>query len=299
MNTKTLDHLLTNDERQTFERDGYIIVPSALSSDQVDHFTAIVDNINTHERDNIDRGARNRLNIHDTIGADNCLLELIDWPTTFAKVWALMGWNIQLYHTQLIVSPPPAPDEEMPQKRLGWHQDNNRMNKDLDLRLEPQPMVSLKVAFFLTDTTRVGNGNFYVVPGSHLHNSLDWRKNGVEEPVGAAPTQPRAGDAVIFDRRLWHAASPNFLDTPRKVLFYGYSYRWLRPKCDMNVAHLLDEVDPIRRQLLGWATSANGRYDPQPEDVPLRAWIEEHVGKEAVARWEMSAEQRKSEQTGP
>ena len=31
----------------------------------------------------------------------------------------------------------------------------------------------------------------------------------------------------------------------------GYSYRWLRPRDDMTVAHYLDDADPIRRQLLG------------------------------------------------
>ena len=203
-----------------------------------------------------------------------------------------MGYPIQLYHTQMIVTPPPPQESELPQKRLGWHQDNNRMSKDLDLTRQPQPMVSLKVAYFLTDTTRVGNGNFYVVPGSHQQNTLEWSMNGKEEPLNAIPTQVKAGDAIVFDRRLWHAASPNTLDTPRKVLFYGYSYRWLRPKCDMATEHLLNQVDPIRRQLLGWATSANGRYDPTPEDVPLRAWIAEYIGEEAVALWDHTPEER-------
>ncbi|MBV7333724.1 hypothetical protein KFU94_36930 [Chloroflexi bacterium TSY] len=48
----------------------------------------------------------------------------------------------------------------------------------------------------------------------------------------------------------------------------------------------------FRRQLLGWATSANGRYDAQPEDVPLRNWIAEHVGEEAVTPWDHTDEER-------
>ncbi|MBV7327744.1 hypothetical protein KFU94_05685 [Chloroflexi bacterium TSY] len=60
----------------------------------------------------------------------------------------------------------------------------------------------------------------------------------------------------------------------------------------MQIDHLLDQVDPIRRQLLGWATSANGRYDPTPEDVTLCSWIAEHVGEEAVSQWEHSSEER-------
>ena len=45
----------------------------------------------------------------------------------------------------------------------------------------------------------------------------------------------------------------------------------------------LDRSDPIRRQLLG--ATPTGKYGytaPKPEDIPLRAWIEEHLGMDAV-----------------
>ena len=38
----------------------------------------------------------------------------------------------------------------------------------------------------------------------------------------------------------------------------------------------------IRRQLLGAATSSNGYFDPTDDDVPLRSWIAEHLGADAV-----------------
>ena len=42
--------------------------------------------------------------------------------------------------------------------------------------------------------------------------------------------------------------------------------------------------DPIRRQLLGASPSGGFGYtSPKPEDVPLKAWIEEHLGEKAVA----------------
>jgi hypothetical protein len=46
----------------------------------------------------------------------------------------------------------------------------------------------------------------------------------------------------------------------------------------------MDRCDPIRRQLLG--ASASGGYgytSPTDVDVPLRVWIREHLGEEAVA----------------
>jgi len=68
------------------------------------------------------------------------------------------------------------------------------------------------------------------------------------------------------------------------MLLYGYSYRWLQSKSAMKLEHLYDQVNPIRRQLLGYATSANGYFSPQDEDVPLRKWVREHLGEEAVVR---------------
>jgi hypothetical protein len=50
----------------------------------------------------------------------------------------------------------------------------------------------------------------------------------------------------------------------------------------MQLDALFAQVDPIRRQLLGYATSANGYFDPQPDDVPLRDWMRRHLGPDAA-----------------
>ena len=73
----------------------------------------------------------------------------------------------------------------------------------------------------------------------------------------------------------------NTSDITRKVLWLGYSYRWMQPKDEMTVEHLLAGAPPVRRQLLG-AGSANSTYDPQDADVPLRAWLQEHRPDDAA-----------------
>ena len=92
----------------------------------------------------------------------------------------------------------------------------------------------------------------------------------------------KLGTAVFFDRRLWHAAGRNTSDITRKVLFYGYSYRWLQPRDNMTVAHFMERSDPIRQQILGKSTGGMGYTSPGEKDVPLRAWIQENLGSEAV-----------------
>jgi ectoine hydroxylase-related dioxygenase (phytanoyl-CoA dioxygenase family) len=142
----------------------------------------------------------------------------------------------------------------------------------------PRPRLSLKVGYFLTDLSTPGRGNFWIVPGSHRRDSLELPTDGASNPPGAMPVCVPPGTAVLFDRRLWHAASPNTTDgSKRKVLFYGYGYRWIRTKDDMTIPdEVMERADPIRRQLLGWSTNANGRYSPTDADVPLRGWLREH-----------------------
>jgi ectoine hydroxylase len=82
---------------------------------------------------------------------------------------------------------------------------------------------------------------------------------------------------------MWQSRSPNFGPHTRKVVWVGYAYRWLRPKDEMSVQHLHARADPVRRQLLGYSSSANSAYDPTDEDVPLRGWLQDHCPDDA--RW--------------
>ena len=93
-------------------------------------------------------GPHHILNLHDCVGRDRVYLDLVDWPTTFPKVFGILGWHIQLFHTQFIVSPPTHPAARP--GAYGWHQDNNRMNRDFETD-GPHPRVSVKVAYFLSD----------------------------------------------------------------------------------------------------------------------------------------------------
>lgn len=278
MNAAQLQHLLTAEERRTFEEDGYLIVKNAIPPELVEKATAALDRLAAEERDRLALGPDEAMNILDFIGYDRVFLDLLDYPTTFAKVWGILGWNIQLYHSHTIVTPPNAVSGPG-QKGLNWHKDSGRLNNELDS--DPQPRISLKIAFFLTDTSELGRANLYVIPGSHLLNKLP--VDDEKKPKGGIAVLAKPGDAVFFDRRIWHASSPNTSAVPRKVLFYGYSYRWLRPRDNMSVSHYMERSDPIRRQLLGATPSGwHGCSSPKPEDVPLRAWINENVGEQAV-----------------
>jgi hypothetical protein len=96
------------------------------------------------------------------------------------------------------------------------------------------------------------------------------------------------GDAAIFDRRLFHSEPLNpFKGTwARRMVFLGYSQRWLRPRDEMSALGVFGgRCGPIRRQLLGSGPSGGtGFTSPQPEDVPLRDYLRHHFGQEGLQK---------------
>lgn len=276
MHPSCLEHRLTETERRTFNETGLLMLDNVLSPEQVAALTNASDRLYTQK---IDQGhdPRKALFYPNFIPDDPLFADLVDYDRTLPKVWGLLGWNIYLYHAHLIVTPPTGQPQD--DKTFGWHQDSGRVNQEIESH--PRPRLSLKVAFFLSDTSEPGRGNFWVVPGSHLDDTQARPPDGIGQPEGAVPVLAKPGTAVFFDRRLWHSASPNWSEVTRKVLFYGYGYRWIRTKDDMTVQSLWEQSDPIRRQMLGWGVNANGFYTPTDEDVPLRGWLREHSPEEA------------------
>jgi ectoine hydroxylase-related dioxygenase (phytanoyl-CoA dioxygenase family) len=204
------------------------------------------------------------------VGLHEAFLSLLDHPATLPIVVDLLGWNIFMHHCHLDVHPPESPD---PDPRWMWHQDGGRQN--LDLETEPRPRMSVKVAYFLSDCGEPGRGNFRVIPGSHRRNTLPRpgeHDQGSADPEGAVPVLARPGDAVVFDRRLWHMRSRNLSDVTRRALFTAYTYRWVRARDDLVVrSELAGSITPLRAQLLGGGTGAIGHWLPGSADAPLRS----------------------------
>lgn len=278
MDPSCLEFALTDSEAATFERDGFLVVEEALSDAKVAELSELMDRLvasggYTHTP----HGARaGRVNAIDVAGLDPALIELVDHPRTLPKVWGILGWNIHLYHSHYITAEQiDRPSNGGAEATLGWHQDSGQINQDLETN--PRPRLSLKVAYFLSDASEPDRGNFWVLPGSHLRNEIEVPASGRGQPDGAMPVCVTPGTAVLFDRRLWHAGSPNYAPIVRKALFYGYSHRWVHARDEVTVPpDLWEAADPIRRQLLGYSTSQHGRTSPTDEDVPLRGWLEQH-----------------------
>jgi ectoine hydroxylase len=274
MNTSCLEHCLSNSQRAEFEERGYLLVENAVSADRTNRLIELSDRLQKEKQKNEGLPPHGAYSEPDIISRDSVVLEMIDCETIFPKVWGILGWNIHLYHSHLDVTPPSDPNRNSGDAIVAWHQDSMRVNDEIES--SPRPRLSLKVGYFLTDVSAQGRGNTLVVPGSQLRDEIDIPLDGFTSPPDAIPICATKGSAIVLDRRTWHSRSLNESEFTRRVLWMGYSYRWLRPKDQMTVESLYPELDPIQRQILGDCPTNNGCYAPEDEDVPLRVWLRQH-----------------------
>ena len=282
MDTSWLEYCATEEQLKAFNDTGYLIVEDAISPEMVDALEKVADRLDTEERAKTGLAPHKLLSKFRTVIEDDLLLELLDNKKVFPLLWDILGWNIQLYISHLIMYPPEPPDTPRVTKAAHWHQDGGRPVPEME---RPHPRLSLKVSYWLTDVPDRDNGAMRLIPGSHkLDTRPPNRDNDPDgDPEGAMDLIVKRGTAVLFDRRMWHSRGWNFSDVTRKVLFMGYSYRWLRG-LDYNLmpSELLEKCDPIRRQLLGDGVDIKGWWQPTDADVPLKGWIAEHRGTEYV-----------------
>jgi ectoine hydroxylase len=274
---------MSAEQRAQFEKDGYLILRGALSEPEVEYYAAVIDRVYAEqEAAGIVKpgGSMHVLsavaNCHDVVG-------LIDHPATFPLVWSILGWNVHIYHSHLDVHP------HIPVKppfRFEWHQDGGRQNRELEG--EPRERMSVKLAYWLSDVSETGRGNFKIVPGSHRTNWIAGPpRRDVEwpDPEGAIEVQVSAGDVVFFDRRLWHCRTNNFSEITRKAMFFGYTMRWVAIRDEIAGAddpEWVRSLSPVRQQLLGHigqgipgqleGDHAWGHY---PSTTPLYGWLDE------------------------
>ncbi len=280
MDFSWLEYCATEEQLRAFNDTGYLVVEDAISPEMTDALEKIADRIDAAERAKNGLGPHKLLSKFRTVIEDDLLLELLDNKKVFPLLWDILGWNIQLYISHLIMYPPEPPDSERIRKGAGWHQDGGRPIPEME---RPHPRLSLKVSYWLSDVMHRDNGAMRLIPGSHKLDKIPLRSDPESDPDGAMDLLVKRGTAVLFDRRMWHSRGRNYSDVTRKVLFMGYSYRWLRG-LDYNLMpeEILKKCDPIRRQLLGDGVDIKGWWQPTDADVPLKTWIAEHRGEEYV-----------------
>jgi ectoine hydroxylase-related dioxygenase (phytanoyl-CoA dioxygenase family) len=265
---------MTPAQREAFERDGYLLVRGALSEPEVACYASALDRVYAT------RAGTGPMHLLSAVAHCPEAAGLIDHPKTFGLVWSVLGWNVHIYHSHLDVHPKVSGLEPF---RFEWHQDGGRQNRELDG--DPRPRMSVKLAYWLSDVSAPGRGNLKVVPGSHTWNRIDGPlRRDIEwpDPPGAVEVCARPGDAVFFDRRLWHARSANYSGITRKAIFFGYTLRWVAIRDESAGVLTVAGLSPVRRQLLGEVIAGPGesagdhRWGHYPASTPLYQFLAEH-----------------------
>ncbi|HEV2452100.1 MAG TPA: phytanoyl-CoA dioxygenase family protein [Streptosporangiaceae bacterium] len=264
-----------------FERDGFLLVRGALSTSEVAYYGDALDRVYaTRQAAGLDPPG-GAMHLLSAVASCREAIGLIDHPSTFPLVWSVLGWNVHIYHSHLDVHPPVL---IRPPFRFEWHQDGGRQNRELDG--EPRPRMSVKVGYWLSDVSEPGRGNLKVIPGSHTRNRIDGPpRRDIEwpEPRDSIEVCARPGDAVFFDRRLWHARSVNYSAVTRKAMFFGYVPRWIAIRDEVEGLHAdpaFESLSPVRKQLLGGVgggitgqAEGDHRWGHYPQTTPLYGFL--------------------------
>lgn len=140
------------------------------------------------------------------------------------------------------------------------HRDVRSFTRDIHLMLNMLVML---------DDFTVENGATYFLSGSH--QSPEPPEPAVFEQNSERATG-RAGDIVLFDSRLWHAAAPNQSTRKRRALTLTFTPPFIKPQFDYPRALGYSEgakFDPSLRAILGYDSripaSLEEWYQP-PED---------------------------------
>lgn len=253
---------------------GFLVFPGMLEADRVGRFVEILERLDREVTSSVGgakRAAGDPFEVRNFIGMVPEAVELAIDPRIVLLVSALMGYNIQVHTSHAFIKPPfPRGTSLREQRGIDWHFDMSGAAGPVNGRI---PWIYTRVGFFLTDLLEPEAGSIKVVPGSHLVAGRPPSPPDSPEPFGAIELLIPAGSVVFLDQRLWHATVPNFSVRSRMNIYFGYSWRWIRPMDYRNYPRsLLDRCDPVGRQLLGEAVTDLGYVFPEEVDVPLRGW---------------------------
>lgn len=276
---------LKPEQREAFDRDGFLVLRDAVDAETLASLIEAGDRLaesfllkpQVHNRPEY-----NHIDLRPGLLREPALLALVTHPTTVPLIVQLLSPNIHLHSTALIYKRPESPDA--PSFRRGWHRD---IRIPRDLGHENLPRVGIKICYCLTDFHQSDCGMTLMARGTHLRTKPLVIKKGEIDPADeeVCDLKLNAGDALLFENRIFHTAAPNRSNRTSRVLMYGYAYRWMKPEVYLEnpSRQHLEKSDPVMYQLLG------GYRDVDTPAWALQSWAKRHNVLPKPVPWEVEA----------
>lgn len=262
---------LSSEQKQFVDTNGYLLIKNALPPDVVAEIDAAVDEVFEKESEAGNLDADGKLNLRNCITHHEAFLQLLDWHKSFPYACGVLNWNIQMITSHLIVLPSKNEPPDDVKTKIGLHRDGGTSYREMQ---EPHPRILLKIAYAISDQSDPASGATVLVPGSNRLTGMPARDPETGWARGAISMNVNAGDAFLFEQRTYHGIGHNWSGLPRKTIFMGYAYRWVKPMdYIMMPDELVDRCNPIQKQLLGVVDDAMSFYIPQDKDVPLKSVV--------------------------
>src|SRR5688572_6343833 len=226
----TMDFVpLEPEQLRAFNDDGFLVVRQVLDRGQIARLTEAGDRLAEGFLKKpvvMDRPEFNHIDLRPGLLEEPALLDLVGCAPIVSLLAQLLSPNIHLHSTALIYKRPENPDAAT--FRRGWHRD---IRIPEDLGNSGLPRVGIKVCYCLTDFHRNDAGMTLMARGTHLRQEPLVIPRGTADPEGVEVCDLHldAGDALLFENRIFHTAAPNRSDRTSRVVIYGYAYRWMKP----------------------------------------------------------------------
>ena len=249
--------------RRALLEDGFCRFPALLPESMLVRLRATVGRL--LEERAADRAAQRATGSMIATNADPFFAELIAYPPALAAL-ASLGYPRPTFTDGYVISKPPRGP------RLFWHYD--WFAWDTPLAFAPEPL-QIFAMYYLNDTTRE-NGCLRVVPGTHH------RENPLHALIAAPHSQEltaarttegnpafsdrddevdvcvQAGDLLVGDARLLHAAHDNQTNEERMLITLWYQPDYERLPEEIQ-AQMVAKAQPVPDQ---WPDAAKGLLEP-------------------------------------
>lgn len=236
---------LTDEQRLFAETNGYLVVPNALTSDELEDLREAADRAEAKWRSDPSLPGWRRENIEQIqsiIEYGDEFVDLAAHAAIFPVMRELLGDDVTLLFSDYFMTPPRTPSQ------IHWHRDARILGP-----YHPRSRMFAKAFVLLSDVSPEGGGTA-LVPGTHKFEE-DWEFPTVDDPramPGHVNMAYPAGTIWFMHGRTYHAALPNESDTTRRILIYAYGHLWMKPWQGYEPSPALQATadTAVKRQLL-------------------------------------------------